>query len=368
MSNRIRISIDISHLPDDARRLAPDHIGSTAGQPNALLPAARLRGLRCAVTVDLNVHEFLVGDHAEYGTSVFAAGRAALEFARAELARMGLRKDKLDQLSTAHVAIQKATVAYLFKFSRQAEASAFSMAMTQRARAVGLNIQHDDARHAIEYRGTYADPQSVGATSGQFPHDVVLAKTSFPRQGLVRLDLELGSDFLSGRGWNVLDCWRNAYAEGRYLAIFNENVRGLFRLDTPYRIPTPSETLIERLSTGARLMLRDYLEGRDPNACGRFPPGGKGKSANKRELKIVSEEILAVLGIDIMIPWKEFRDRPHALLALKLGYPGDFQGAHRPFCKANWPKLLAAMREIYEAAVATTAQRQRTNAVGGKRG
>jgi hypothetical protein len=186
------------------------------------------------------------------------------------------------------------------------------------------------------------------------------------------LDLKLCSDYLIGRGWAALDSWRDAYDERRYLAIFNENVRRLFRLAPSDHLQVPSGEMIERLSSTAQVMLRNYMAGKNPKTCGRFPAGYKKGRANSSELKDIREEILNQLGINIMIPWAQFRDQIPPLLVTKLGYPGDFQPlpekAQSFFCKASWPKFLAALREAYETAMAIAAQQQQANTGGGNRG
>lgn len=353
----IQIAIDVGHLLNSSRHLLAEHMEKI--DDCSVEPCADgLSEQRSIITFSLNVPGDLVGDTPEFGTSVFAMGVAALKIACAQLASLGIPREELDRLTTANVSIQKVVVPYLFKFSSEAETATFSSAVTHRALAVGLNIRHVSVvARIVEYREQCALQKTDGNSAAQQTHEASLVKTTYPSLKLVRIDLELGSEYLNGCGWTLLDSWRNAYAEGRYLTIFNKNVRELFRLNTRYRIQTPSAALFERLSTIAQGMLRNYVERKDPDTCGRFPSGGKWGRANKKEQKVIREEILNELGIDILIPWAQFRNQPHLLLAHKLGYPGDFQpppeNAHSFFCKDNWPRLLAALRELVEGALAS---------------
>lgn len=135
------------------------------------------------ITADLNVPATLVGHHFEYGTSVFASGRAALELARIELARIelarsGIPKEELDKLSTAHVSLQKITVTYLLSFASQAEITTLLGDMGRFAKLLGLNIERNLFANTMEYQerrsGKQQDFGSAGGSLIQLSDGFVL--------------------------------------------------------------------------------------------------------------------------------------------------------------------------------------------------
>ena len=139
LSNNISVSIDLRHLSESARHLAPEHIGNAVDQPNAQPPAARLHGPCSEVVVDMNVTGDFAGDQTQCGTSLFAAGRAALEFARAELARTGIERADLDKLTTEHVTIRTAFATFLVRFDDPAEVATLQLQLlTCRIRFVAM--------------------------------------------------------------------------------------------------------------------------------------------------------------------------------------------------------------------------------------
>lgn len=79
--------------------------------------------------------------------------------------------------------------------------------------------------------------------------------------------------YLRERGWDALESWREAYAEGRYEAIFNELVRGPFKLDVMLRHKAPRKEALKNLTATECAIVQDYLAG---HPLMRFPPSKKG--------------------------------------------------------------------------------------------
>lgn len=307
------------------------------------------------ITADLNVPHTLVGHRFEYGTSVFASGRAALELARIELARSGIPKEELDKLSTAHVSLQKVTVTYLLRFASQAEISSFLAEMGRFAKLLGLNIERNHFANTIEYRerrsGKQPDFDSADGNPIQLSEEFVLTAQHRPTGKLVRLEMTLEENYLRSRGWESLDSWRNAYAEKRYTAIFNETVRKLFRLDEDkpcFKEPVPETYAC--LNPFEDEMVQGYIADKDPMTLLRHKLV-MSDARKKKELNNLRKSILDKSGLDIKIPWRDHQQlRPH-VLTKKLKYPGDFQPDEErvqlSFCQQNWPQLLDKLRRAY---------------------
>ena len=104
MDTKSCFSIDASDLSDDARCKLP-----AQGQQPAPLAAI---AMRMDVTTDLGCHPF------ECGTSVYAAGRAALALAQTQLAEAGIAQSELEQLRTANVSVMQAVVPFIFQFEK----------------------------------------------------------------------------------------------------------------------------------------------------------------------------------------------------------------------------------------------------------
>lgn len=336
MDTKSCFSIDASHLPDDARRLLPaEQTGNLANISGAL----GLSAFPAAITMDFEVPTDLGCNSIECGTSVFAAGRAALALARARLAEAGVARPELEQLRTANVSVMQAVIPFIFKFAKIGEAKLFAKALDQRARLLGLEICHDKASNSVVYRERVAD---ASASEG-----LAIRVLPWSLQKLIRIDAVLGSSYLEGQCLTSLERWRNAYLENRYERIFNERVRRMFRLGGNVAFMPPGEHVYEQLSPLAAELLKACVDGKDPLTFQRFSAStGICDAVKKRSLKALSEQILAVSGITINYQWKNTFLQP-TLLTIKLVYPGDFHPDNKDvttyFCKQNWPVLLPTL-------------------------
>jgi len=304
---------------------------------------------RGALTFQLQVPDDLSGKHAEYGTSVFAAGRAGLELARTHLAKSGIDRQELEQLTTADVSIERAAATYIFKFVGKAQTTTFIAAMHRRALLLGLNVKYDPQANTVSYQGMVRQDNTSELI------DVVLTVLRQPDNQMVRLEVALCCDYLLAHGWTSLDSWRSAYAEDRYVAIFNQTARGLFQLDSPTMpYSEPSRDVLDKLPPTTEGLLREYLNGRDPMWYGRHSVANS-EAKRKRLVKRYRDAIISITGIDIAVPWREFRWTTPAQLQSALTYPGDLEleGSQIAtcFCSATWPRLMLSLRKRYEFAL-----------------
>jgi hypothetical protein len=354
MSFNTQISIDISFLPQEVRKLLPYHLELTTQVPKCeycgedLVPPSN-------ITVNANVPAERFGDNLEYGTSVFAAGRYALELARIALASAGTSKASLDLLTTAHVSIRRATVPYVFQFFNKRQTDAVIAALSQHVRLLGLAIWPLICSDTIEYSGSLVDSNdglpNTEAFADNHANDVSMTLLRQPFRKLIRIEVALDEPFLAAKGWQALESWRNAYAENRYKEIFGERVRGLLRLDTlDLTYAEPRKEFTAMLGCRLQDMLRHYLSGNDPeDHCTLVPAKMHRKKA--RLMNEFRDTILSWTGADIKIPWRTLRVSRPILLSDRLKYPGDWlpstQDQRSRFCKANWPQILKSLRDQY---------------------
>lgn len=313
-------SINVSHVSEDAHRRLP-----------------------AAITMNLDVPSDLGCNPFECGTSVFASGHAALALAQAQLAEAGIAHAEIGQLRTAHVSVVQAVIPFIFQFAKIGEAKLFAKALDQRARLLGLEISHDKASNSVVYRERVAD---ASATEG-----LAIRVRPWPMQKLTRIDAGLSSSYLESQCLTPLERWRNAYLENRYERIFNERVRRLFRLEGNGAFMPPGEDVYDQLPPLATELLKACVDGKDPLTFPRLGAGVR-DSVKKRTLKMLSEQILAVSGINISFQWKN-AFLPPTPLTSKLVYPGDFYPGNKDissyFCKQNWPVLLERLRNDQHA-------------------
>ena len=349
-----RISIDISFLPPEVRKLMPSHLDLTTQAPKFEF-SGEDRVPPSNITVKANVPAERFGNNLEYGASVFAAGRYALELARIALASAGSSKASLDLLTTAHVSIQRATVPYVFEFFNKRQAEAVIAALSQHVRLLGLTIRPPICSDTVEYSGSLVGSNdglpNTDAFADARANDVSMTLLRQPFRSMIRIEVALNKPFLAAKGWQALESWRNAYAENRYKEIFDERVRGLLRLDTSdLTYAEPSKEFTARLDCRQQIMLRHYLSGNDPeDHCTLVPAKLHGKKA--RLMNEFRNTILAWTGADIKIPWRTLRVSRPILLSDRLKYPGDWlpsEQDHRSrFCKANWLQILKSLRDQY---------------------
>ncbi|MDP2367960.1 hypothetical protein [Rhodoferax sp.] len=343
MTYCIRLSVDLSSLATESRSLAQSQVLNRACRLTRPQPfSGHAAPDVTALPMELRVPDDVSGKHAEYGTSIYAAGRAGLELARVELAEAGIGRKELDQLTTADVSIERAAATYIFKFTSPAQTATFQAAMHHHALLLGLTFKYDRQENTVSYRGVISQDSS----------EVVLTVLRQPANRMIRVEAELDCEYLRARDWTALESWRTAYAENRYAAIFNQTVRELFQLDSP-SLPysEPGRDVLDKLTPTTEGLLREYFDGRDPMWYGRHAVANS-EAKRKRLVKGYRNVVIGITGIDIAVPWQQFRWTAPTLLKSKLNYPGDFQPVDSQiaasFCEANWPQLLGTLGRRYQ--------------------
>lgn len=349
MPYSLHLSVDARRLTEASRHLVKRYgMGSSAVRPKLQSMQHAQGRQRGALAFELQVPDDLTGKQAEYGTSLFAAGRAGLELVRTHLAKAGVGREELDQLTTADVSIERAAATYIFNFVGRTQTTSFIAAMHHHALLLGLTIKYDHQANTVSYQGLVTQDMSEAV-------DVVLTVLRQPDNQMVRIGVALDYAYLLANGWTSLDSWRSANAEDRYAAIFNQTVRGLFQLDSP-ALPygEPGRDMLDKLPPTTEGLLREYLAGRDPMWYGRHAVANS-EAKKKRLVKRYRDTIISITGIDIAIPWQQFRWAAPAFLHSKLTYPGDLKPADYQvtacFCSATWPRLLQSLRKNYELAL-----------------
>jgi hypothetical protein len=188
-----------------------------------------------------------------------------------------------------------------------------------------------------------------------FPNEELAEILKARARCIIRIEVYMQGHYLRERGWDALESWRNAYAEGRYEAIFNELVRGLFKLDVVLRHKAPRKEALKNLTATERAIVQAYLAGTSADALPAIKDGATADARSKiksKWKKIIREK----LRIDITIPWELHQELRHADIDRLVGYPGDHQpdavAAAHCFCEKNRPKLLERLKTLYRQAVA----------------
>ena len=179
---------------------------------------------------------------------------------------------------------------------------------------------------------------------------------------IIRIEVEMQGHYLRQRGWDALESWRHAYAEGRYETIIRELVRSLFHLETVrkgvirpgviLRHKAPRKEAMESLTDTERTIVLDYLAG---TPVDELPAIRTAKAPDTAKNKWKTS-ILKKLRIDISISWTDHQALKHAELNRLVRYPGDYHPdavtVECCFCKENWPKLLECLKVLCRNAVA----------------
>ena len=309
------------------------------------------------IDADLNIPNATIGHNLEHGTSVWAAGVAALEQQRIWMAKGGVGRAALDLLTTEDVSLRGATITYCLPCDTQVEAQTMVDAINATGKVLNPRRKFADSRNLTvtlpERTFTITAYIKTELKHCKFPDGAPVDDLIERALYIVRVEVKLGLRFLKKQGLVALDSWRDAYEKGVYEAIFNATVRAKLRLGE-LRHKAPRAEVYERLSPELGRLLRGYLKGYDPR---KFPSVVDSQSPAKR-FSALRLAILKVAKIDIDIPWVEH---------VKLRYPGDYtpSDAHTPwcFCKANWPALRQKLREAYEAALTEYARKAELRAI-----
>lgn len=305
------------------------------------------------IDADLNIPNAVVGHNVAHGTSVFAAGVAALELLRIWLAKQGLPKNELDRLSVEDIWLRGVTLTFLMPCESQAEAESLVKAISQTGKILNskwiawessnLTIMLPAGDHTA---GMYIKSELKHCVWPEgAPVDAILEEMPY----IVRMESKVGVGFLRKRNLDTLESWRNAYETGLYEELFNQTIRKSLRLDgVRLRHKAPRDEVYARLTPTEAELLRFYMDGGDPWT---FKSIAESKHPGKRRSEL-RKPILEIAGIDIDIPWIEHVKLRCFELVDRLRYPGDYHPSSEYaawcFCATSWPDLLAKMRRVYE--------------------
>ena len=310
------------------------------------------------IDADLNIPNSTVGQNLEHGTSVWAAGVAALEQQRIWMAKGGVGRAALDLLTTEDVSFRVVTITYCLPCNTQSEAQAMVDGINETGKVLNPRWKFANSRNLTvnlpERTFTVTAYIKTNLEHCAFPDGAPVEGLINQALYIVRVEVKLGLRFLQKHELVSLDSWRDAYEKGVYEAIFNATVRKALRLGQ-LRHKAPREEVFQRLTPDLGRLLRGYLNGRDPR---KFQNVVDNASPAKR-FSVLRLEILRVAKIDIDIPWAEHVKLRCFELDTQLRYPGDYvpSDAHTPwcFCKANWSSLYRQLRRKYASALATAA-------------
>jgi len=379
MTDSAKLRLDLTPMPQRARREVEVHHAQTQDKRNRnvgdryskpITVTSPLSGtgmeiktywegkqpnfVQSHIVADLNIPNAIYGHNCEHGTSVFAAGVAGLHLLKIWMARDGVPAAALDLLTTQHVSLHGATITFLLIADSEELAHANVLRLKEAARILGLSPVGNDSSNetfCVRRNGLLVTVyQKTDFSHCNFADDE-LAETLMARaRRIVRIEVYMQGHFLLARGWDQLESWRNAYAEGRYEAIFMEMVRDLFQLDVVLRHKAPRQSALKKLTATELAIVQAYLAGA---AADELPSIKDGKTAVARS-KIKSKwrkSIREKLRIDIGIPWVEHQVLRHADVDRLLRYPGDYHPdaltAARSFCMESWPAELRRIKATF---------------------
>lgn len=381
MTDSIKPCLDLRPMPEDARREVQVYHAQTQDKGNrnvgdrytkAISATSPLTAtgmqiktywegdaphfVQSQIVAALNIPNAIYGHNCEHGTSVFAAGVAGLQLLKIWMARDGVPGKALDLLTTHHVSLHGATVTYLFRTDSEEQARATVLRLKAAAHILGLSPSGSDSTNETFYlhRNGYVVVVYYKTDFSHCKFDDEDSAETLKAQArcIVRIEVYLQGQFLRERGWSPLESWRDAYAEGRYEAIFEELVRGLFKLDVVLRHKAPRQDALRKLTCAELPIVQAYLAG---TPADQLPSIKDGKTALARS-KLKSKwkkSIRKKLRIDITIPWADHQVLRHADVDRSLRYPGDYhpdaRTAASSFCMESWPAKLERIKSTFRA-------------------
>ena len=385
MTDSVKISLDLSKLMPFVRKNIPAQLctvctpwGEITGRytkpktyRSALTEAKMKWVVRCGrengsggpddlpiqIDADLNIPSAVVGQNIEHGTSVFAAGVAALELLRIWLAQEGLPREQLDLLGVEDVSLNGVTITYLIPCKSDQEAQQLLEAIAVTGKIINSNAEvWDSTNKTVKLPARNYTVKAYIKTvfdTCAFAKDAPVAGLKSVAGSIIRIEVIFRRDFLKEHGLLDLVRWRTAYEEGLYAKLFDQTVRKALLLHkTKLRHKEPREEVFARLSATEAELLRWYLDGK---AVEDFTSIADSASPSKRRWAL-RRDLLKATDIDIDIPWKDHVRLRCFELYDELVYRGDYNPSseHEPwcFCRANWPNLLADLRRVYEETVA----------------
>ena len=391
MTDSVKLCLDLREMPDDARREVEVFHNRTQDKrwkfvserySKAIPAVSPMSGtgmelftywdgsgdqfLQSQTVTDLNGPNALKGQNGEHGTSVFAAGVAGLYLLKHRMACDGVPGFALDMLTTHHVSLHGATVTYLITYETEEETRVRVLQMKAALRMLGYEPTGNDSTNetfTLKRNGyTLKVYHKTDFGHCVFADEEVAEIIKARARCIIRIEVEMQGHYLRQRGWDALESWRHAYAEGRYETIFRELVRSLFHLETVrkgvirpgviLRHKAPRKEAMESLTDTERTIVLDYLAG---TPVDELPAIRTAKAPDTAKNKWKTS-ILKKLRIDISISWTDHQALKHAELNRLVRYPGDYHPdavtVECCFCKENWPKLLECLKALCRNAVA----------------
>ena len=384
MTDSIKPCVDLRPMPEDARREVEVHHARTQDKrdsyvgeryPKAITVTSPLSGtgmelktywedakprfVQSHIVAALNLPNALTGHNCEHGTSIFAAGEAGLELLKHRMVCDGVPGAAVDMLTTHHVSLHGATITYLLRCAKEEQAHAKVLNMKAALRILGYKPTGSDSTNETFYvhRNGYviAVYHKTDFSHCIFPNEELAETLKARARCIIRIEVYMQGHYLRERGWDALESWRNAYAEGRYEAIFNELVRGLFKLDVVLRHKAPRKEALKNLTATECAIVQAYLAGTPADALPAIKEGATADARSKiksKWKKIIRDK----LRIDITIPWEQHQKLHHADMERLVRYPGDYHPdaatVANCFCEETWPKLRARIKKLYREEVA----------------
>ncbi|KAB8054764.1 hypothetical protein ACWYXJ_23045 [Janthinobacterium lividum] len=343
-------------------------------QPSSMVDTMTKWVVRCAPGTDeltdwlvpdkieaqINIPNAVAGQNVVHGTSVFAAGVAALCLQRNWLAQEGLPREQLDLLTTSDMELNGVTITFILAFTEPEYAVALIQAMTATGKALYGNrcLTFSTGNDTVVLPGR--DFSVTAYIKSDFSHCEWV--NGAPRKSigeaspyLVRIEAKLGLPFLRKYLLCSLHRWQGAYARGLYEKIFNATVRKTLHLTgVCLRHKVPREEVFKLLTPTEEAVLRGYLA--TPALDPRKSQTVVGSANPEKRFYELRKPILAHARIDIDIPWKNHVKLRCFELEDILVYPGDFHPsddhAAWSFCESNWINLRERLDDAYEAALA----------------
>jgi len=378
MTDSVKLCVDLRSMPAEARREVEVHhartqdkrdgyVGERYPKPiNVTSPLsgtgmelktywedAKPRFVQSHIVAALNLPNALTGHNCEHGTSVFAAGFAGLELLKHWMTCDGVPVDAVDTLTTHHVSLHGATITYLLCSADEKHANANVLKMKSALRILGYIPTANDSTNETFYvhRNGYviAVYHKTDFSHCIFPNEELAETLKARARCIIRIEVYMQGHYLRERGWDALESWRNAYAEGWYESIFNELVRGLFKLDVVLRHKAPRKEALKNLTATERTIVLAYLAGTPVDA---LPAIKEGRTADARsKIKSKWKKIIRdKLRIDITIPWEQHQKLHHSDMDRLVRYPGDYWPdavtVAECFCEENWPKLRKRLKTL----------------------
>lgn len=382
MTDSLKITLDLTVFPPHIRQMVPIVVGKDVDQfgeiyghgikpikrPSPLSGAEMMWIVRAengyvggmptllakSIDADLNLPSATVGQNLEHGTSVFAAGTAALWLLKTWLASEGIAAEYLDRLDTSCVRLRGVTLTYLMHFDCAADAREF----VQDVR-ITAQILHKATRFFESTNETVKMPTKYGHLMAYFktflghcrwPEGAPVDELIRANHRLARIESMLNREALREMRREHLNSWKNAYSEGLYKDLFDKTVVAPLRLNLRHNRPRPEA--LAKLIGDEREFVEWYLEGNDPRQFRAILKAAYPTDAYSK-LRLA---VLRACDLETNIPWRDHvRLRGYKLRDM-LVYPGDYSPAAERsvwcFCRDNWQRLLDSLIGSYMASVA----------------